>query len=357
MKKIIINGIYLSIIRQLTGIPRYCKEIILRLDKLLHNEDLIVEYAYLKGAPNKILPLNELKNIRPVCIPSNNKRVAYLFTLPKYVKEQGGICVSLSPDPIRCKNHIACIHDLRPAIFNTYDSWHFKISYRFTLMVIRKNANKIVTVSDYQNNAICTHLKIKNKKNVVTIYNGWEHMQDIEPDESIFSEGSKLLKGEYYYALGSLAPHKNFKWVIEVAKRNPDTKFVVAGGKNLRNWTDDIQTDAIENLVFLGYVSDGQNKALMQSCKAFLHPSKYEGFGIPPLEALSCGASVAVAKSTCLPEVYEDCVHYFDPDDYEVDLERLLTEPVSPPQKILAKCSWEKSAQQWLDLIKEELAR
>ena len=357
MKKIVINGINLSMASSTTGIPRYCREIITRLDKLCAENQIDIEYAYLKGAANKVLPLGEFKYIKPVSINVNNKRYANLVTLPKYVKKQKAIAISLSPDPLNCKGHIACIHDLRPAIFKEYDSWHFKLSYRFILSIIRRKASKIVTVSNYQDEEIRRFLKIREEGKIVTIYNGWEHMQSVDADETILQKYDILHAGNFNYALGSLAPHKNFKWIVEMAKRNPHEIFAIAGGKDLRNWKDNIQTDQIPNLIFLGYVSDAENKALMQSCKAFLHPSKYEGFGIPPLEALSCGASVAVAKATCLPEVYEDCVHYFDPDDYEVDLERLLTEPVSPPQKILAKCSWEKSAQQWLDLIKEELAR
>ena len=357
MRKIIINGLTLSAVNFITGIPRYCREIILRLDKLCAESKFCVEYAYLKGSNNRVLPLTELKYIKPVCIPSANRRYANLVTLPKYVKKQNGIAISISPDPLNSRGHIACIHDLRPAIYKTYDSWHFKISFRIILSIIRRKASKIVTVSDYQNEAIRKYLKIRQKERISTIYGGWEHMCAIIADERIMERFPLLQKRQFYYALGSLAPHKNYKWIMEVAKRNPEKIFAIAGGKDLRNWKDNIETNQQPNVVFLGHVSDAENKALMQSCRAFLHPSKYEGFGTPPLEALACGAQIIISNATCLPEIYEDCAHYFDPDDYNVDLERLLTEPVARPEKILQKCSWDRSANQWYDLISEEASR
>ena len=84
----------------------------------------------------------------------------------------------------------------------------------------------------------------------------------------------------------------------------------------------------------------------------FLHPAVFEGFGIPPLEALSLGAPVAVSRASCLPELYGDTVRYFDPADYSVDLDALLAQPVAPPDKVLKKYSWPVTAAQWLEEIR-----
>ena len=62
----------------------------------------------------------------------------------------------------------------------------------------------------------------------------------------------------------------------------------------------------------------------MQHCRAFLHPAVFEGFGIPPLEALSQGARILLSNASCLPELYGDTAAYFDPQDYQVDLDALL---------------------------------
>ena len=70
----------------------------------------------------------------------------------------------------------------------------------------------------------------------------------------------------------------------------------------------------LPNVKLLGYVSDGQVKWLMQNCKAFIFPSYYEGFGIPPLEALSVGAKIVVGNAASLPEIYKKSAYYIDPE-------------------------------------------
>ena len=173
-------------------------------------------------------------------------------------------------------------------------------------------------------------------------------MKHVTPDESIFDKMPGVKKGEYFYALGSLAKHKNFKWIREVARRSPDKTFVVAGGKDLRAFGDDAEAKDTHNVFYPGYVSDAENAALMKHCKLFLHPAVFEGFGIPPLEALALGAPVALANATCLPELYGDTARYFDPYDYDVDLDALAAQPVAAPDEVLKKYSWNKTAEFWL---------
>jgi glycosyltransferase involved in cell wall biosynthesis len=91
----------------------------------------------------------------------------------------------------------------------------------------------------------------------------------------------------------------------------------------------------------------------MKNCKAFLFPSIYEGFGIPPLEALSHGTKIIISNAACLPEIYGDCAYYIDPYDYEVDLEKLLKCEVKPPDECLSRYSWEKSAKILLSVIND----
>ena len=101
-----------------------------------------------------------------------------------------------------------------------------------------------------------------------------------------------------------------------------------------------------------GYLSDGEVKAILSECKAFIFPSYFEGFGLPPLEALSCGAQIIISNSTCLPEIYGKSAHYINPDEPNVDLERLLEEPVANSQEILHSLTIEKSAKQLYKVIK-----
>ena len=108
--------------------------------------------------------------------------------------------------------------------------------------------------------------------------------------------------------------------MAEVAKRNPNYVFAIAGGKDLEIWNDNVEIRGIDNLLFLGYVTDEESRALSEKCLAFLHPSKYEGFGIPPLEAMMCGCPAIVSDIEVFHEVYGDSVEYCDFKD-----ERLWT--------------------------------
>ncbi len=352
MKNITLSAVNLSTEDRITGIQRACREIILRIDKLLPQyNDLYVEYIYNHGAKNNIIGVSEFENIKPVEMDSVHRTINQLIYVPRYIKKKHskGICISL--EMLGAKGCVNTIYDLRPLLFRNYDSFKFRMKFRMMMLVAKMFSKKIVTDSDYQKNDIVKYLKVK-EDDVITIYMGWEHMNSIQSDDSILHRYDKIKPKEYYFALGSLAPHKNFKWIIEVAKRNPHHNFVIAGGKNLKNWKDNIETRDLKNVIFTGYITDGENKALMQNCKAFLFPSKYEGFGIPPLEALACGAPIIISNATCLPEIYEDCARYFDPDDYEVDLDELLNKVVASPEKVLSKCSWDRAAMQWLEIMR-----
>jgi len=83
----------------------------------------------------------------------------------------------------------------------------------------------------------------------------------------------------------------------------------------------------------------------MMHCRAFVFPSWYEGFGIPPLEAMSAGARVIVSDRASLPEVFGRSAHYIQPDNPVVHFESLLNEPVQSSDEILKKYSWVRTAQ------------
>ena len=85
-----------------------------------------------------------------------------------------------------------------------------------------------------------------------------------------------------------------------------------------------------------------------------MFPSLYEGFGLPPIEALSVGAKVVVADIKVMHETFEDTVIYINPYDYNIKLDEILSRNISKPDKILKKYSWRKSAENLLKLLKEE---
>ena len=212
-------------------------------------------------------------------------------------------------------------------------------------------AERIVTVSEFSRQEIQRYYGVEPER-ITVVYNAWQQMQRIAPDERIFAKTPGLRRGEYYFSMANLLKNKNFPWVLRAAKAKPDAVFAIAGGGSLAAQAKRLGLDGLPNVVYLGYVSDGEAKALMHHCRAFLFPTLYEGFGIPPLEAVACGAPrIYVSDTPCMREVYGDCAGYIDLADNAGDVDRVRP-PRRDPAELLRRYSWQKSARALWDLLK-----
>jgi glycosyltransferase involved in cell wall biosynthesis len=350
-KKVLINGDFLC--RRLTGIERYAYEITRRLDNLCaKNEIAIVIPSFVEDVPDyKNLEIIRLKkksksNIRWQMLTLQG----FLLTHKKYtILEFGNTCLPLTPG-------IVFLHDIYCEFFpedfvsrrDKFTRLYSRIQYRF----IARLAKKIVTVSEYSKNEISKTFKIDPSK-INVIYSSADHIRDIDSDESIFEQFPMLKKNEFYFSLGSLSKRKNIKWILEYAVKHPESTFAISGTSLSTVKVNELDSGLPKNIILLGYLDDSKVKALMTRCKAFILPSYYEGFGLTPLEALSCGAQIIIAKAASLPEIYGKTAHYIDPFSIDVDLDILLNEPVEKPDAILAKYSYDTSARLVYTLIKD----
>ena len=141
-----------------------------------------------------------------------------------------------------------------------------------------------------------------------------------------------LPEEEFWLGVGTVEPRKNYRMLIEAYKellnrRQDERALYIAGGKG---WMEsDIRQFVTENglqskVKFLGYVDDAELSALYSSCFAFIYPSFYEGFGLPVLEAMSCGAPVICSNSTSLPEVAGEAALLIDPHSRDSLLSAML---------------------------------
>jgi glycosyltransferase involved in cell wall biosynthesis len=106
-------------------------------------------------------------------------------------------------------------------------------------------------------------------------------------------------------------------------------------------------------VIFTGYLSDEEIKALMNHCKVFVQPSLCEGFGIPPMEAMSVGANCIVSNRASLPEVYLNSVWYIDPEDYDnINIDKIMQSSKNDNDVILNLYSWKKSALELFNYLK-----
>jgi len=250
---------------------------------------------------------------------------------------------------------IVFLHDIYceffPEDFKNFRDKLVRIYNRFQYRLIAKLSKHIVTVSNFSKNQIIQYCKAK-PENISVIYNGWSHFKNITADNSVFNDFPVLSK-PFYFSLGSLSKRKNIRWIIEYAEKHLDSIFAISGTSLSTFKVNELDGNIPKNIILLCYLDDSKVKALMTRCKAFIMPSYYEGFGIPPLEALSCGAQIIIAKAASLPEIYGNTAHYIDPYNTDVDLDNLLSEPVEEPDMILAKYSYDTSARLVYNLIQK----
>lgn len=345
MREIVFDGQVYA--QRMTGQYRYADEILIELDRL------IKEHEYKLIVPEYVEMPHGFKNI-DVLKYGNVKGILWTQTsLYQYLRKHNAISVGFCNITPVLRPGITVVHDIGYKVLTSqYKNIYGRLSalwHRLHYKVVAISKQPVITVSNFSKKQICDVYNVSHSR-VQVIGNGWQHIERIVTDMEIFSKLPKLKKCEYFFALGSLEERKNFKWILEVARRNPEETFVIAGG-SVANNRNKLDFGELPNVIYAGFVSDGEMKALMQECKAFLFPSTFEGFGIPPLEAMRMGAKVISSDSACMPEIYERTAVYVDPYDYDVDLEELLSQEVEPVTKCLDKYSWKKSATELHELL------
>lgn len=342
MNKLIINGLFYT--QRTTGVQRFAKELIRELDNVIEkNKISIIVPDYAENMP-------QYKNIEIIHYGKMKGMLWEQINLFYYLKKHNMISLSLcNSQPVFCPG-IMCIHDAayktHPEYFKTI---HGKLSvywHRLNFWIAKIQKHPIITVSYFSKYQLIDTYKIKPER-LLVIGNGWQHMNRIDEDDTIL-EKNNLKRGEFFFTLGNINYNKNTKWVLDFAEKNPEYIFVLSGIKVKNSSIDIPHTD---NVKWLGYLSDGEIKSLYKHCRAFIFPSIHEGFGIPPMEALSQGAEIIIANTTCLPEIYGNSAHYIDPYDINVDVEKLLKKDVGSKKLVLNKYSWKKSAEILKELI------
>lgn len=351
MKKVFINGE--AFCKPITGVIRVAIDIINELDTMVTKED-----GFVLVVPQNTKYLPELKNIEIKVLNYELKRFYLWEQIPfqKAVRKEKALsldfsntCPLLSPGveylhDIYCKLYPNDYHGLKEKLIMLYNIVNYKR--------IIKKAKAIIAVSEYTKKTIIDTYHVDGER-IKVIYNGLSpYYLNLEPDYSILQKHPELKEKEFYFTLGTLAIRKNLKWIVDHAELYPNETFAISGSALTNLVPPELaKIKTLKNVIFLGYLSDAEVKAIMTRCKAFIFPSFFEGFGIPPLEALSCGAPIIISDRTCLPEIYGNTAHYINPDDCTTDLEKLLNEPVENPVPLLERFTIHNSAKQLLDVI------
>lgn len=318
-----------------------------------------------------------------------------------YLPKHGASVRNLIDIPLLCiKHHIDVLHMQYfipffrpcPVVTTIHDICfeHYKdiftmreyVRQKLLVRYAAKHSDYIVTVSNFSKQDICSCYGIPKEKVTVTYNAVDEKYRKLSPEElDIGTLRLKFdIKGEYILSVCNLQPRKNMKRLILAYNKlctdyQFDGQLVIVGKKA---WMyDEILVTAekinkkngkTNRILFTDYVSEEDLVRLYNGAKCFVYPSYYEGFGIPPLEALSCGTPVAVSSATALPEVVGEAGEYFDPfdvDDICVAINRILTD-LEDNQKITARrevskqasrYSWRLAAEKLKNLYEEAARR
>lgn len=342
-KRYLIDGRFFASLS--TGIDRYAYQLLQELDKICAGLDI----AVLVPANAKEVP--QYRNIRVIVLKRTRFWTQLVFG--PYAALHGRIPINLCNEvSLLAGKGIVCLHDVCYAesadVFPCVKdfpaeekAWFCRIYQR-----ICRKAKQMITVSEFSKERIHTILHVPKEK-ITVIGNGWQHFEQIVPDEAVFERYPQLVKKEYFFTLTSVNRNKNLEWVLAAAKENAQIQFAVTG----RNLDKRVGFSGYPNVTYIPNASDEAVKALMKHSRAFVFPSYYEGFGIPPLEALSTGTQVIVSRTASLPEIFGGTAHYIEPDNPKVDLEALLKQPTAAPDQVLARYSWENAAKKLLAML------
>jgi glycosyltransferase involved in cell wall biosynthesis len=198
-----------------------------------------------------------------------------------------------------------------------------------------RRADHIITISEFSKSEIIKYLKVpSNKISVIPCAIDQDVFNEVLDAKMLSSTKKKYnIVGDYFFYLGTLEPRKNIERLIDayaiLAKLYEEVPYLVLAGKNGWNYDNiyrKVKDYKLENkVVFTGYIDSSEAVLLLKGAFAFVFPSIYEGFGMPPLEAMACGVPVITSNVTSLPEVVQDAGYLVDPFSIE-DICNAMTE-------------------------------
>jgi glycosyltransferase involved in cell wall biosynthesis len=304
---ITLNGRFLA--QPLSGVQRYAREITGALDALVaRGEAGPVRLV----APPDAEGFEAWPHLASGRVGARGGQAWEQFTLPRAAT---GMLLNLgNTAPLLAgARQAVVIHDA--GVFDTPESysWRFRLWYRLLQRGLVARGARILSVSDFSAGRIAQHLGIERGAIGVTLEGG-EHILRAAADASVLAR-HRLAPGGYALAVGTGAAHKNLAALAAAgaALGAAGLTLAVAGARDRAVFQEG--GAALADARALGRVTDAELRALYENAFALVFPSRYEGFGLPPLEAMWCGCPVIAARAGAVPEVCGEAALWFDADD------------------------------------------
>jgi len=206
---------------------------------------------------------------------------------------------------------ILTIHDLSDFLYPETHEARGVWRARRRLPFMARTATQIVTHSESVRREVIEHLQVSREKVIAIPAAARSVFRPLPPDQTIETRKRLGVEDEFLLFVGTIEPRKNlivllnaYRELLSATELHP--QLVIAGKKG---WLTDSLFSSLrelgieERVLFTGYLSDNDLCALYSSCRVFIYPSKYEGFGLPPLEAMACGAPVIASSIPSIREV------------------------------------------------------
>jgi glycosyltransferase involved in cell wall biosynthesis len=237
--------------------------------------------------------------------------------------------------------------------------------YKFLVWWSHRKSDRIIVPAHTVANEFIERQPFTRKKLVVTY-------EAVGVSTKLKPEPLPGLKGDFILYVGTAFPHKNLEKLIEafdiLHTKHPRLHLVLTG-KTEKHYEElaaiAAKHPSASHIIFTGFVSDGTLRWLMEHCQAYVFTSLSEGFGLPPLDAMTYGAPVVSSNTSVMPEIYGDAAHYCDPHsatDIAAKVDEVIGNPALRKRLIAAgyeqvkKYSWRTMANQTLDVYQDVLA-